>query len=449
MLGKGIKRLLRAHKSGKKTDFDKLIENADSLYKKKNYLDALQNYQKALELVPRKKRNWFKVAECYYAIEDYKNAVPCYNRFLRYKSAITDVNPNAHDQAEIIAIKNREIAQKELDIIMASEEIENQKRIEMEKKVEKELLEREKEAIKARRIAQKVEFDENLKIKKDELILSGNYIFIEKFIIRFENRFELSDTINLQKLLKYKGTPLEIEYLNEIIKEELELQTLKKELQTLNKFKEILTINRPTTLEEYVENFYQVTEHNYKDKLPLFEKILQEDNIHFSPQQINSIIDEINKKEKIKRFEKELMASDEVGSPFISIEDIDNLDGFQFENFLKILFENMGYKVNQTPLSGDQGADLILEKFNEKTVVQAKRYHGSVNNKAVQEVVASISHYNANKGMVVTNSIFTSSAIELAKSNDIKLVDKIYLKKWLKTYPIEINKFKSLTSQIM
>ena len=51
--------------------------------------------------------------------------------------------------------------------------------------------------------------------------------------------------------------------------------------------------------------------------------------------------------------------------------------------------------------------------------------------------------------MVVTNSIFTSSAIELAKSNDIKLVDKIYLKKWLKTYPIEINKFKSLTSHIM
>lgn len=31
--------------------------------------------------------------------------------------------------------------------------------------------------------------------------------------------------------------------------------------------------------------------------------------------------------------------------------------------------------------------------------------------------------YNANKGIVVTNSTFTSSAIELANANNIELVD--------------------------
>lgn len=44
----------------------------------------------------------------------------------------------------------------------------------------------------------------------------------------------------------------------------------------------------------------------------------------------------------------------------------------------------MGYDVQNTPLSGDQGADLILEKFGEKTIVQAKRYQGNVTNRAVQ-----------------------------------------------------------------
>ncbi|KYC48905.1 MAG: Restriction endonuclease [Candidatus Methanofastidiosum methylothiophilum] len=121
------------------------------------------------------------------------------------------------------------------------------------------------------------------------------------------------------------------------------------------------------------------------------------------------------------------------------IQDLNKLDGYQFENFLKSLFKNMGYKVSHTPLSGDQGADLIIEKFGEKTAVQAKRYQGSVSNKAVQEVVASIAHYNVNRGMVVTNSDFTRSAIELATSNSVELVDKNKLKNWLEQYPVDNN----------
>lgn len=69
------------------------------------------------------------------------------------------------------------------------------------------------------------------------------------------------------------------------------------------------------------------------------------------------------------------------------------------------------------------GADVIAYKDNVKYVIQVKFYNNPVGNKAVQEVVASIGMYKADKGIVVTNSTFTSSAVELANANNIELVD--------------------------
>ena len=78
------------------------------------------------------------------------------------------------------------------------------------------------------------------------------------------------------------------------------------------------------------------------------------------------------------------------------------------------------------------GADVIAHKDNIKYVIQAKFYNGSVGNKAVQEVVASIGMYNADKGIVVTNSTFTSSAVELAQANNIELIDGEKIEKFKK-----------------
>jgi HJR/Mrr/RecB family endonuclease len=108
----------------------------------------------------------------------------------------------------------------------------------------------------------------------------------------------------------------------------------------------------------------------------------------------------------------------------LTIEDIDALNGYEFESFLKELFLKMNYTVKQTKLSGDQGADLIAKKYGETFVIQAKQYTGKVSNKAIQEVVASIKHYRADKGIVVTNSYFTKGAMELANSNKTELIDR-------------------------
>jgi restriction system protein len=111
------------------------------------------------------------------------------------------------------------------------------------------------------------------------------------------------------------------------------------------------------------------------------------------------------------------------------IGDFSKLNGHQFEDYLKELFSILGYQAVRTKLSGDQGADLIVKIDGVKTVIQAKKYQGSVTNKAVQEVVASKKHYGADNAMVVTTGTFTKSAIELAKSNKVDLWDKDKLKK--------------------
>ena len=106
-----------------------------------------------------------------------------------------------------------------------------------------------------------------------------------------------------------------------------------------------------------------------------------------------------------------------------------SMNGYEFERFLRVLYEKNGYNVMQTKLSKDQGADLVIVKDGERIVVQAKRYSNKVSNKAIQEVVAAIKHYGADRGMVVTTNEFTQSAMELAESNDIELVDRNKLKK--------------------
>ena len=45
---------------------------------------------------------------------------------------------------------------------------------------------------------------------------------------------------------------------------------------------------------------------------------------------------------------------------------IDVMEGEDFENFLKSVFENLGYSVKGTRRTGDQGADLILSKDGKK-----------------------------------------------------------------------------------
>ncbi|MCZ8514352.1 restriction endonuclease [Paenibacillus filicis] len=113
------------------------------------------------------------------------------------------------------------------------------------------------------------------------------------------------------------------------------------------------------------------------------------------------------------------------------IEEIDKMDGIDFEKRLENLFVVLDYKVTVTPKSGDQGVDLILKKDSKKIAVQAKRYKGKVGNSAVQEILAGRTYYDCSEGWVVTTSYFTESAKNLASKVKIKLIDREELIKLL------------------
>lgn len=103
---------------------------------------------------------------------------------------------------------------------------------------------------------------------------------------------------------------------------------------------------------------------------------------------------------------------------------VDAMTGTQFEDMLGVVFGMLGYRVEHTGQTGDFGADLILQQGSRRVAVQAKRYSSNVGNKAVQEVYASMRHYGASEGWVVTNSDFTSAAREQADSCGIRLLDR-------------------------
>ena len=63
-----------------------------------------------------------------------------------------------------------------------------------------------------------------------------------------------------------------------------------------------------------------------------------------------------------------------------------------------------------------------------RLIIQAKRYSGSVGNKAVREVIGAVYFYQGHQGCVITNSFFTASARALAQRNNIILIDGYDLK---------------------
>lgn len=114
------------------------------------------------------------------------------------------------------------------------------------------------------------------------------------------------------------------------------------------------------------------------------------------------------------------------------IKEIDMMSGYEFEEYLKLLFNQLGYKALLTKKSGDYGADLVLKGKN-KIVVQAKRYKkkNNVGISAVREVYGAKAYYGADEAWVITNSYYTKQANELACKCNVKLLDRDSLQKFI------------------
>ena len=129
----------------------------------------------------------------------------------------------------------------------------------------------------------------------------------------------------------------------------------------------------------------------------------------------------------IERLKNYILKEDLLNNDYsnrITIVDIDLMSGVQFEEFLCEYFNGQGYQCSTTKASGDQGIVLIAKKGELTIAIQAKCYSGTVGNHAIMEAVAGMKYYSANRCMVITNSTFSKSAIELAKANGVILWDR-------------------------
>lgn len=103
----------------------------------------------------------------------------------------------------------------------------------------------------------------------------------------------------------------------------------------------------------------------------------------------------------------------------------DYMTGSDFEIYCADILKRSGFEnVKNTKHSNDQGVDIIAEKEGIKYGIQCKCYSESVGNSSIQQVVAGKNFYNCHVGVVLTNNYFTSSAIELAKPNNVLLWDR-------------------------
>lgn len=260
------------------------------------------------------------------------------------------------------------------------------------------------------------------KIKEEALRNSNEYELIYSFVQKYGSDCTKYDYLeNLYLLLSQKGVSLEKSSLKRLVKSEFSKQDY-------DRFKERIIRTEPSTRDEFIKVFLELYPDNYLKYLDYFNELMLRLGFEkLSP----SNIPHYQKEMEIERFEKQLK-NDYMRKN--SIWQIDTMSGFEFEDFLAELYLSMGYSIERTPYTGDQGADLVVFRYGEKSVIQAKNYSDKVSNKAVQEVVAAKGFYKCERAIVVTNNYFTNSAIDLAQANDVELVDRNKLEQLINKY---------------
>ena len=124
-------------------------------------------------------------------------------------------------------------------------------------------------------------------------------------------------------------------------------------------------------------------------------------------------------------------------------KELEQMDPIAFKYFIRDLFRASGYRAKIMPKTKDFGADVIAKKGKEILAIQVKHRNSSdwsVSNDAVQQVVAAMANYKANRSMVITNGIFTEHALAQALPNATLMIDGKELHKMVYNWSCNENK---------
>jgi len=102
----------------------------------------------------------------------------------------------------------------------------------------------------------------------------------------------------------------------------------------------------------------------------------------------------------------------------------DNTSGREFEKFIIMLFEKLGYSATVTNRSKDYGCDMMLQQSDYRIAVQTTRSESELTFTSVQRVLDSSRKYNSQMSVVITNNKFLPSAKNLAKIKNVVLLDR-------------------------
>ncbi|PAT01089.1 hypothetical protein CI105_08545 [Candidatus Izimaplasma bacterium ZiA1] len=125
-----------------------------------------------------------------------------------------------------------------------------------------------------------------------------------------------------------------------------------------------------------------------------------------------------------------------------NIQDVNNLNPYEFESFAREYFKLKGYRAWTTQKSHDNGADVVAEKGKNRKVIQVKHSKKSINPYAIYQVVKAIDSYEADNGVLFTNSKLTNGAIlDSQRCGNIEVINGHTISKYLRNNePIIIRK---------
>jgi len=100
------------------------------------------------------------------------------------------------------------------------------------------------------------------------------------------------------------------------------------------------------------------------------------------------------------------------------------LEPVEFENWVAMLFQLIGYKVKNTQEVADHGVDLFVSDGHVRYgLVQCKRYRGTVGEPVVRDLYGTLTHENADYGWLVTTGGISRQARGWANGKPIELWD--------------------------
>jgi SNF2 family DNA or RNA helicase/HJR/Mrr/RecB family endonuclease len=128
-----------------------------------------------------------------------------------------------------------------------------------------------------------------------------------------------------------------------------------------------------------------------------------------------------------------------------NIESLDKLQPLVFEAAIALLLERK-FEGNTwlTPKSNDKGADLIHFNDNCDFLIQIKQSFSRLGINSGQEITYALPEYKSKYQrdffpQVITNSYFNQNAIDLAKQNNIELIDRKVIEKWIQEFPLNMD----------